>query len=680
MNEIAETKRKFPILIIDDEIGHLKTLSDLLELEDLDPITCRTGQEALLACQKQTINVAVSDLHLPDINGVDLLRQLKVGNPDIKVIINTAYASLESAIDAINEEAFAYVRKMGDVEELLTHIHRAFHTHLAQYSEALEAEVNKRTVALLTANQKLKSEIAEREQTQKELFQREQEVRALVENSPDIVIRFDKKMRPVYINPAVEQLVGIPPQKLIGKTYQELDIPPEITIFWIKTLKRIFTTGQEDVIYFDLPISHKVRYFESRVAPEFAKDGSVETVLVLARDITDRKQLESQLLQSQKMEAIGQLAGGIAHDFNNLLTIIGGHTEFLLEEWVTKDDGICTDLEQIRKAGNRATLLTRQLLAFSRKQVLQPKIVNLNEIITDVEKMLRRLLVENINLIISLDPQLKPIKADAGQLEQVVMNLAINGRDAMPKGGDLTIKTTNVKLNTALIGPDFEIEPGSYILLTVTDVGMGMSANTQSHIFEPFFTTKQMGHGTGLGLATVYGIVQQSGGHISISSKLGKGTTFKIYIPQIEATNQNIEPIKTHTTPSIGEETILVVEDEADIRLVTRKILQKSGYTVLEAAHADEALHLCQQHQGSIHLLVTDVVMPDMNGPQLAERMARIQPMPVLYISGYADDIIEQYGLLESDIALVSKPFTMETLTRKVREVLDSSLLKIGKS
>ncbi|MCD6554092.1 MAG: GAF domain-containing protein [Anaerolineae bacterium] len=391
------------------------------------------------------------------------------------------------------------------------------------------------------------------------------------------------------------------------------------------------------------------------------------------QELAERKRLEEQLLHSQKLEAVGRLAGGVAHDFNNLLTAIIGYSDLVLMS-LGQNDPLYKDVEEIKKAAERAASLTRQLLAFSRKQMLQPKVLDLNATVTHMEKMLQRLIRENIELVTILDPALGHIKADPGQIEQVIMNLAVNARDAMPQGGRLTIETANVVLDENYAHQHMEVQPGPYVMLAVSDTGMGMDDETQAHIFEPFFTTKGVGQGTGLGLATVYGIVKQSGGHIRVYSEPGHGTTFKIYLPRIEEVVESDRraPIPGESPP--GRETILLVEDEDMVRDLARRVLLQRGYTVLEARHGREAFQICEQHRGPIHLLVTDVVMPLMNGRELAKRLTTLHPeMKVLYISGYTDNIIIHHGLLEPGMAFLQKPFTPAALAHKVRQALDTS-------
>jgi len=393
--------------------------------------------------------------------------------------------------------------------------------------------------------------------------------------------------------------------------------------------------------------------------------------LAMAHDLTQRRSLESQLLQSQKMEAVGQLAGGIAHDFNNLLTAIFGSSDLLLED-LSVDDQRRSDVEDIKQAAQRAAALTRQLLAFSRQQVLAPQVLDLSALIADLEKMLRRVIGEDVEFRTVLAPDLGAVRADPGQLEQVIVNLAVNARDAMPYGGKLTVETANVDLDEAYPQERGLVVPGRYAMLAVTDTGIGMDAHVKAHIFEPFFTTKEKGKGTGLGLATVYGIVKQSDGYIWVYSEPGRGTSFKIYLPRVEAVAEPPAPKAMPPASLRGSETVLVVEDEAAVRNLVRRVLEAHGYSVLVAADGPEALRLIESHHEPIHLLVTDVVMPKMSGRQLAERVVSTRrETKVLYLSGYTDDAIVHHGVLAPGIAFLQKPFTPRALARKLREVLD---------
>jgi CheY-like chemotaxis protein len=372
------------------------------------------------------------------------------------------------------------------------------------------------------------------------------------------------------------------------------------------------------------------------------------------------------------MEAIGRLAGGIAHDFNNLLTAINGYSDLLLSD-LAPDDPKRRDLEHIKEAGSRAASLTSQLLAFSRKQILQPRILDLNDAITEASKILRRLIGEDIDLIAVTKPGLGLIKADPGQIQQILMNLAVNARDAMPHGGKLTIETANVDLDEHYVHLHPIVPPGRYVMLAVSDTGIGMDDKTKAHLFEPFFTTKELGKGTGLGLSTIYGIVKQSNGFIWVYSEPGRGATFKVYLPREEGESGAFEQHEKEELGLQGVETILVVEDDTSVRSLVIRALCKRGYTVLEASTGKEALRTAQEFEGKIHLLLTDVVMPEMSGKALAAQIETARPgIKVLFVSGYTNNAIVHHGVLDSNVAFLQKPFTTDVLARKVREVIDS--------
>ena len=407
-------------------------------------------------------------------------------------------------------------------------------------------------------------------------------------------------------------------------------------------------------------ISHELVYTGRRVR------------LVVAQDISDRRHLELQLRQAQKMEAVGRLAGGVAHDFNNLLMVIKGHTELLLNA-LSPADPIVRKIEQIDRSADRATTLTRQLLAFSRLQVLQPQIINLNSVVEEMGKLLPRLIGEDIELVLRPNPALGTIRADASQMEQVLMNLAVNARDAMPAGGKLLIETCNREIDQAYTSSHPLMKPGSYILLDVTDTGTGMDEETQAHIFEPFFTTKEKGKGTGLGLATVYGIVKQSGGFIWVYSEIGKGTSFKIYLPRVDETQVQSSGSKPVAELPAGTETILLTEDEQDVREIAREFLESGGYQVIEARNGKEAIELAAKHGDSIDLLVTDMVMPGMTGQELAVRLQQDCPgLAVVFMSGYSEHAATEMANADPSVRLMTKPFNRSAILRAVGEILQS--------
>ena len=416
--------------------------------------------------------------------------------------------------------------------------------------------------------------------------------------------------------------------------------------------------------------SWKERRFEASVQPLRDPDGDIQGVIGVALDVTDRERLTDQLRQSQKMQAIGELAGGVAHDFNNLLMVVKGHAQLLLEK-LSDTSPLRGSVQQVEKAADRAAALTRQLLAFSRKQVLQPRVLDMNEVVASMIRMFSRVIGENIEMAFLPGGNLARVKADPAQIEQVLLNLVVNARDAMPDGGRLTIETSNVVLDRGYAATHASVEPGSYVMMSVTDTGCGMDEKTRSRIFEPFFTTKGPGKGTGLGLATVYGVVKQSGGYIYVYSEVDHGTTFKIYLPQVHAEPDKLGTESDPTGHARGTETILFVEDEQSVRDLVRQFLSATGYCVLEAADGLHAQRVASAHPGPIHLLVTDVVMPHLSGPELAMQLAKKRPeMKVLFISGYTDDTVFRHGVLEGGVAFLQKPFNLKALAEKIREVL----------
>ncbi len=522
-----------------------------------------------------------------------------------------------------------------------------------------------------------------RKRNEKKLIRSEERFRQLAENIHEVFWMVDAHDdRTIYVSPSCEEVWGQVPMHLKeSSTIFDLDqqsqslfdfVHPEDRPIYLSAMERQKRGEKTSDEYRIVRPDGKIRSVWSRAFPVLDDSNSVYRIVGITADITEQKQLEERLRQGQKMEAVGQLAGGVAHDFNNLLSVIIGYSEILLGQ--TQPGEQSHELiEQIQKAADRAAALTRQLLAFGRKQKLQAKALNVNDVVQDMTKMLSRMIGEDIEMVIHADPQLGQVQADPTQIEQILMNLASNARDAMPQGGTLTFTTQNIELNHSLPRPDADIVPGSYVLLTVTDTGEGMDATTSLHAFEPFFTTKDIGKGTGLGLATVYGIVKQSHGHIELDSQLNHGTTFRIYLPrQMTETVRAPEPQRPSNLQR-GKETVLLVEDEDIVRRLTSHVLQASGYTVLSASSGEEALTLCREHQGDIALLATDILMPQMNGVRLAELALQVRKnLKVLFISGYTNNILENYGHFDASAAFLSKPASPKVLAAKVREVLDT--------
>ena len=476
----------------------------------------------------------------------------------------------------------------------------------------------------------------------------------------------------LYINPAFEQITGYSRTEALGKTLHILKHNQPTNAFY----QQLWTTISAGKVWHGRFADQKkdgTPYTaDVTITPVRDESGAIVNYVSVQRDVTHELQMEEQYRQMQKMEAIGRLAGGVAHDFNNVLTAVMGYAGLTLAK-LSPDDPNHSDIEGIHKAAERATNLTRQLLTFARKQIIHPTVLNLNDLIIEVDKMLRRLIGEDIELITLPAPNLGQVKMDSGQAEQILLNLAINARDAMPNGGKLTIETANVTLDKDYITRHAEMEAGEYVLLAISDNGTGMSEEVKDHIFEPFFSTKDIDKGTGLGLTTCFGIVKQSGGHIWVYSEVNRGTTFKVYLPRFEETaNLGWDRGRSDALP-LGTETVLLVEDEATVRDLASRALYGQGYNVLGAANGDEALRVAQMHaETGIHLLVTDVVMPRLGGEELASRLKTMCPdLKVLFISGYTGNAMIQHGTLKPDMAFLPKPFSLEKLVRKVRQVLD---------
>jgi two-component system, cell cycle sensor histidine kinase and response regulator CckA len=507
----------------------------------------------------------------------------------------------------------------------------------------------------------------ERKRAEARVRESEARLRVLIQQLPAVVWTVDMNLRFTSALGAGLVRLGLKPDQVVGMLLSDYfeTIDPE---FLPISAHRRAVAGE--------PVTFQVDWkdgsYACHVEPLRDATGQVRGAICMALDVTDRKRLEEQFRQAQKMEAVGRLAGGIAHDFNNLLMVIQGYAD-LMAERLPAGDSQRRSAEQIQTAARRATSLTQQLLAFSRKQMLAPKVLNIHSVVGDMEKILRRLIGEDVELRTSTEADLWLVKADRSQIEQVIMNLAVNARDAMPRGGRLMIETANVELDASNAQPPAVLAAGKYVMLSVTDNGCGMDAATQAHIFEPFYTTKEKGKGTGLGLATVYGIVKQSGGYIWVYSEAGRGTTFKIYLPKIEeeVPGEIFDRRPDSSSLPRGSEVILLVEDEKGVRELARRYLEMSGYTVLEAEDGHTALELSAMHDGPIHLLMTDVVMPGISGRELADRISRSRTgIKILYMSGYADQAVVHHGILESDAVLLQKPFNMAALASKLREML----------
>ena len=631
----AAEAAKGRILIVDDDQGTCETLNDILSEHGYEVRAERRARAGLDHLATAAVDAVILDIRLPDMSGLDMLEALKSAYPTIEVIFITGHASLPTAVAALDRSAFAYLSKPVEVGHLLSVLGRAIERrHL--------------TRALRETNQVLE---------------------ALIEASPLAiwVLNPDGTLR--MWNAAAERVFGWQRDEVIGRPL------PTASGEQSHGFRTLLDQALQGHARLGLELEERRKDgalvgLSASTAPLRDANGAIIGVIALAEDITQRKLLEDQLRQAQKLEAIGGLAGGIAHDFNNLLTVIGGRSH-IAAMGLEPDDPTRTHLDLISQTVDRAAGLTRQLLAFSRRQVLQARVLELAEVVDGIRPMLRRLIGEDLELATACDPGLWRVRADPSQIEQVILNLIVNARDAMPDGGRLTIECRNAPLDAGYAQTHAGVAPGDYVMLAVTDTGHGMDAATRAQIFQPFFTTKEPGKGTGLGLATVYGIVKQSGGHVWVYSEVGHGTSFKIYLPRVDGPPP--APDQDLGLPRRGTETVLVAEDDEDVRDLATDTLRMSGYGVLAAASPEEALAIARRHDGVIHLLLTDVVMPGMNGRALADHLLAMRPgLRVLFMSGYPAGAIAPQGVLESETHLLQKPFTPSALARKARDVLDA--------
>jgi PAS domain S-box-containing protein len=519
-------------------------------------------------------------------------------------------------------------------------------------------------------------DLSEQRKVENQIRESEQRFRELAENVREVFFSMDPATgRVQYVSPSYEELFGHSREHAYATPHAWTEgIHPDDRDQTFAADRLAAESGvQADSVYRIVRPDGSTRWVRGRSSPVRNAKGEIIRVVGIAEDITDLKRTEAQSLQSAKMEAVGRLAGGIAHDFNNLLTVIMSYGQLQIDEHAS-DDPRRPDLEQIVSAARRAADLTKQLLAFSRRQVLQPQVLDLSDLVMNLTRMLERVIGENIELRSNLTSRIGCVRADSGGIEQIIMNLVVNARDAMPSGGTVTIETANVEMNGADVGAQDPIAPGSYVLLAVSDTGEGLEEAIKGHLFEPFFTTKERGKGTGLGLSTVYGIVKQSGGYVVAESERGRGATFKVYLPRIAEPAEALPPKGAHTDIRGGSETIMLVEDEAAVRQVTRTVLERRGYTVIEADRPESAIALADSLPHAPNLVVTDVVLPGISGRELAGLLEGKWPgLKVLYLSGHMDDAIARHGVLERGVALLEKPFTPDALALKVRQVLDST-------
>jgi PAS domain S-box-containing protein len=633
------------ILLVDDNPADAWLVREMLKDASSSPIAVThvaRFADALASLRTQRFSAMLLDLTLPDSAGLDTFVRALAEAPHTPIVVLTGIDDEAVAAKAVQAGAQDYLVK-GQVDGRLLYQSLRFAVERHASAEALRAS--------------------------------EERFRQLADNIKEAFLVIELPgWKALYLSRMWEEISG----RSLDEAYRDFRI-------WFDAIHpddRASARAAQSAIERGEPAAHvfrlvrpdgALRWVRARTFPVFNTDRHVYRLVGLVEDITEIRQTEQQLLQSQKMEAVGRLAGGIAHDFNNLLTAILGYAAFASEDLGPAHES-AADIRQIQAAGQSAASLTRQLLAFSRRQILQPQDIDLNDVVRRVDALLRRVVGEDIALHMKLTTPLARVHADPGQIEQVVMNLAVNARDAMPEGGHLTIETANVELDQRYVDSHGGASVGAHVMVAVTDSGTGIDEATQKRLFEPFFTTKELGKGTGLGLATVYGIVKQSHGSISVYSEVGTGSSFKIYLPATPAAPG--EPASAEAAPVslVGTETVLVVEDHVDARAVIGEMLRRHGYTVVEATSGPDAIAKSRRHEGAIHVLLTDVVMPGMSGRRVAELLhVDRQDLRVIYMSGYTDDAIVHHGVLDAGLAFVQKPFTAEALLRKIRDVLDAA-------
>jgi two-component system cell cycle sensor histidine kinase/response regulator CckA len=668
-------------LIVEDKEEGAYYLRALLEGHGWTVDSAQHGAEAIAKARQTPPDLVISDLLMPVMDGYTLLRNWKADArlKEVPFIVYTAtYTEPEDERLALSLGADAFILKPAEPEDFLGRIQAvqaraatAPHTPVGQENALLRLHSQ-------TLIRKLEEKMGQLGDTHSTLTREKAALhlrdRAIQAVSQGIVIT-DPHLADnpiVYASPGFERLTGYSAEEAVGQNCRFLQ-GKETDEASAAELGQAIGEGRVGTVELLNYRKDGTPFWSNvTVSPVIDASGAVTHFVEVMMDVTHRRQLETQLRQAQKMEAVGQLAAGVAHDFNNLLSVILSYAALVLEE-LKPGDALRADVEEIRRAAERATALTRQLLAFSRQQVLQPRVVDLDQLVLGIDKMLRRLLGEKIELSVLSHPSLGAVHADPGQIEQIVMNLALNARDAMPCGGTLSIKTANVDLDAAYAAEHHGVVAGPYVLLAMTDDGVGMDAATRERIFEPFFTTKEKGKGTGLGLSTVFGIVKQSQGHICVSSEPHQGTTFRVYLPRVDPAPQALAVPPSPPETSLGWETVLLVEDDEQVRVMTGAILRRHGYSVLDAQNAGEAFLISEQYAAKVHLLLTDVVMPRMAGKDLADRLLSLRPeMRVLFMSGCVDSSAGQGARLDAGGAFLRKPFTPGALLGKVRESLDA--------
>jgi two-component system cell cycle sensor histidine kinase/response regulator CckA len=653
--DLAE--RPARVLIVDDEDSDRRLLEVLLAGQGFVIVTAASGPEALSIVAQSPPDLILLDVLMPDMDGYQVAEAIKSDRSlvPIPIVMITELDRRDDMMRGLAAGVEDFLTKPVHRVELSMRVRnllrlKAYGDQHVRYSQQLERAVGTRT-----------AELAASEKRYRALFENAKDAIAVM--TPDGVVR--------EMNQRWADIVGVRREELTGRHVRD---------FAPRGEEAKNSESYQRMIVSQAAVSPPVKIATadgSNLLMEFSQAtidvAGEDLVFSIGRDVTEKQRLEEQLRQSQKLEVIGQLAGGVAHDFNNILTAILGFCELLLSELEPHHVGR-EDVLEIKTAGHRAAALTRQLLAFSRKQILQPNVLDINGVIKGMEPMLRRLIAAHIDLVVSLQDDIGAIKIDPTQLEQIVMNLLVNASDAMPRGGKLTIETSNVHLDEHYGGRHLPVTPGDYVMLAVSDTGVGMDEATSQRVFEPFFTTKDLGKGTGLGLATVYGIVKQSGGDIWVYSEPGHGSAFKIYLPVVTALlSAAVKVVPAPETLRRGSETILLVEDDEAVRRLARLSLERLGYVVVEAGNPREALRAAERHAARIDLLLSDLIMPESDGEPLGDRLRRAHPdLRVLYISGYADEAVVRHGVIVEGTPFLQKPFTPLALSGKVREVLDA--------
>jgi len=684
------------ILLVDDDNDIIESMRTVLESKGYKVMVARDGNAGVAACKSMQVDVVLSDVVMPGIDGYELCRQIKTNGDTagVPVILLTSLADPMDIVRGLECGADNFIRKPYDASYLISRVRRLIENQAQRGSRKLtmgvdvlimgrKFTVNSEKEQMLDLLISTFEEVLRSREREYETRLREETVR---ESHRFLQSTLDALSAQIAIvdSQGTVMAVNAPWRRFSAAfPWQESGVGQKYLALWEQAFApnlddaqrildgvRSVLEGQNAFFAADYPTKiGKAAGWFSVEATRF-NDRGVALVAIEQQDITARKQLEQQFQQSQKMEAIGQLAGGVAHDFNNLLTVIGGYAEMLVDV-LPPDDVRRDDVAEIIRAADTASALTRQLLAFSRRQVSQPRVLEINGVVAELDNMLRRLIGEDIAYATVLAHDVGRVFADPSQMHQILMNLAVNARDAMPKGGKLTIATANAFLDAAYASAHTGVVPGRYVMLAVTDSGTGMDADTQARIFEPFFTTKGAGNGTGLGLSTVYGIVQQSSGHVWVYSEIGLGTTFKVYLPRVDA--QPAEEAKRGPSPSSRprSQTVLVVEDNDAVRVMLVRILRTAGYQVFEAGEPGRAREICAQHPG-IHVLLSDVVMPNMNGIELVTELRKTRPeMRAVLMSGYSGAAMTSHGQLPVDAAFLEKPFTPDSVLAKIRSVLD---------